>query len=93
MFNLNENHTVLRPDAKGRVTLGKYAKGISSFSVTMDEQGRIIMEPYVEIPQREQWLYHNKEALEHVQQGLRDSATGRVSWRGDFSRYLDDEME
>lgn len=30
------------------------------------------------IPERERWLYENKEALASVEQGLRESKQGRV---------------
>jgi hypothetical protein len=39
----------VRPDAKGRIALGALAKGVSSFRVHQ-ENGRLILEPYVEIP-------------------------------------------
>ena len=77
----------LSPDAKGRVTLGKFAKGVSSFRMTVDKEGRILLEPFVEIPAQEQWLFKNKEALSRVKQGLLDSANGRTKLLGSFVKY------
>ena len=75
---------MLRPDSKGRITLGHLANGISGFSVTLDKNNRIILEPYAEIPAQEKWLFDNKTALNKVKQGLKDSAAGRVSKRSGF---------
>ncbi len=54
----------LRPDAKGRITLGALASGISSFRATVDTSGRIILDPFAEIPAREKWLFENKDAMD-----------------------------
>lgn len=89
MANL-ENHK-LRPDAKGRVTLGNLAKDVSSFNVSLDKQGRIILEPNTEIPAREVWLFKNPKALASVKRGLVQSAEGDSHDLGDFSKYLDDD--
>ena len=78
---------VLRPDSKGRITLGELARGVSSFRVTLDDRQRIVLEPYVEIPAREKWLFDNSDALQSVQRGLEDSAAGRVTDRGSFARH------
>jgi len=43
---------MVRPDSKGRITLGRLAAGISGFSVTVDKGNKIILEPYAEIPQK-----------------------------------------
>lgn len=83
---------VVRPDSKGRITLGEFARGISSFRVTR-EKNCIILEPFVEIPAEEKWLFDNKTALEKVKRGLEDSAKGRVKNRGKFSKYKDEELE
>ena len=40
---------ILHPDAKGRITLGAITKGISSYRMTREDDGRITLEPYVEI--------------------------------------------
>jgi len=79
----------VRPDAKGRITLGKLSVGVSSFTVTKI-QNRIILEPNVEIPAREKWLFDNKTALSQVKKGLEDSAASRTKSRGSFTQFVDD---
>lgn len=81
----------VRPDARGRIYLGDIAKGISSYSVELHDDGKITLDPKVEIPAREAWLYQNNTALNSVKRGLKDTANGRVSQMPDFSGYLDDE--
>lgn len=80
----------VRPDAKGRIFLGVLAKGVSSYTVIKD-QGRIILEPNIEIPAKEKWLWENKAALEQVTKGLKDSAESRTKSRGSFAKFMDDE--
>ena len=83
----------IRPDAKGRITLGKLAKGFSSFHATLDDEGRIILEPFAEIPAREKWLFENKSALTAVREGLDQSAQGKVRSRGSFAQFANDEID
>ena len=68
----------IRPDSKGRVTLGKLAEGISSFAVLSQPDGNLLLIPMVEIPAREKWLFDNKDALASVKRGLADSAQGNT---------------
>ena len=68
----------LRPDSKGRITLGRLAEGVSSYRARRQKDGKILLEPFVEIPADEQWLYKNSQALESVQRGLADAKAGRV---------------
>lgn len=82
---------VVRPDSKGRITLGPLAKGISSFVVSKEDDGRLTLEPYKEIPAREAWLFENPDAIGAVRAGLADAAAGRLRSRGSFSRYLEDD--
>ncbi len=83
----------LRPDSKGRIQLGKRAKGISSYKIIEEKDGCIVLIPQVEIPAKEAWLYQNKEALESVKKGLEDSASGKVKSRGSFAQFADDVIE
>ena len=62
---------MVRPDKKGRITLGHMADGVSSFAVTYEDE-RIILEPFIDVPAREMWLYANKSALAQVKQGLKE---------------------
>lgn len=83
----------LRPDAKGRIALGVLAKGVSSFQATVDPEGRIILEPYAEIPAREKWLFENKEAMTAVQEGIAQSAAGATRSRGSFGNFADERID
>jgi predicted RNA-binding protein YlxR (DUF448 family) len=79
----------VRPDSKGRIALGAYAKGVSSFRIHAEKDGRLVLEPYKEIPAREAWLYENKSALAKVRKGLKDAKEGKVTRGGDFSKFID----
>lgn len=81
---------IVRPDAKGRIALGRLAEGVSSYIISQDSENRIVLEPQVEIPAREKWLYENKTALSQVRQGLKESAAGRIKKKGSFKKYLEE---
>jgi hypothetical protein len=38
-----------------------------------------LLQPLVEIPANEVWLFKNKEALESVQKGLKEASEGKIS--------------
>ncbi len=84
---------ILRPDRKGRITLGRLAQDVSSFRAVREPDGRILLEPFVEIPAREQWLFQSKKALASVKRGLAQSKAGKTESLGSFARYADDEVE
>lgn len=81
----------LKPDNKGRISLGKLAEGVSSFSVTRDSENRIILEPFTEIPAREKWVFTNKKTLGKLKRGIEDAAHKKTSSLGDFTQYIDDD--
>ncbi len=83
----------VRPDAKGRITLGKLAEGVSSFRVSEQPGGAYLLEPMVEIPAQESWLFQNKKALASVRKGLTQSAKGEVRSRGSFTKFANQEDE
>ena len=77
----------LRPDSKGRITLGKLAEGVSSYRALRQADGKIVLEPFVEIPADERWLYENAAALKSVRRGLADAKAGRVVSKGSFAKH------
>ena len=84
---ISEPRKTVRPDSKGRITLGNLAAGASSFKAYRDTKGRIILEPQVEVPAAEVWLWQNSSAMKSVQQGLKDSGEGKVVKRGSFAHF------
>lgn len=78
----------LRPDSKGRITLGKLADGVSSYRARKQADGKIVLEPFIEIPADERWLWENKESLKNVMKGIEDAKAGRLVSLGSFKKYL-----
>ena len=60
---------------------------MSSYRARRQADGKIVLEPFVEIPADEQWLWDNKEALASVRRGLADSKAGRIVSMGSFAKY------
>ncbi len=82
--------TTIRPDSKGRITLGKLALGVSGFLMEVDSQNRIILEPLVEIPAREKWVYENPKAVQSLTKGIAQAQKGNLKKRGRFAEYASD---
>jgi hypothetical protein len=84
---------IVRPDAKGRITLGRLTQGVSGYSVTETKDHKLILEPYAEIPAHEKWLFANKTALLKVKRGLKEAAEDKLTYKGSFAKYLDEDVE
>ena len=88
---MNIQEKVLRPDSKGRINLGKLTQGISGFKMVYDKNSnKIILEPYIEMPLQEEWLFKNREALRRVKIGLMQSSQKNIKDLGSFSKYIDE---
>jgi len=75
----------LTVDSRKRISLTKLLPtGKISSLKAYRENDRIILEPMVEIPAREIWLFENKAALEKVKKGL--TQKGKIK-RGSFTKY------
>ncbi len=85
--------TTVRPDSKGRITLGKLAKGVSSYRVELQPDQSLVLTPMAEVPAYEKWLWENPKALEAVKQGLKESTEGQAKLAGDFSQHAPDEID
>ena len=78
-------------DAKKRVALGKFSKNLPAvFKVVTQEDGSILLTPFREIPEREQWLFNpkNEHIVDEFNQGLKEKADIDL---GSFAQYLDEE--
>jgi len=83
----------LKPDTKGRITLGALAKGISSFKVEQTFDGKIILDPQVEIPNYELQILNNPVIMEGIDKGMKESREGKTSYLGSFAKYAKNENE
>lgn len=81
-----------RPDSAGRITIGKKNKD-RLYAVQHLPNGDILLTPVVVRHEREAWLHDNKEALESVRRGLKQSARGETHDLGSFAQYADAETE
>ncbi len=83
---------VVRPDSRGRLTLGQVAKA-KSYRVMVNDAGQILLDPVVSIPERELWLWQNPDALASVQRGIQQSAAGETHDLGSFTQYTNLELD
>lgn len=87
----------IQMDDKYRICLGSFLskeerEQLSSFRVSRQEDGKIILDPLVEIPARDHWIYKNPEALASLMRGIEDAKSGRIiDVDIDFFQFLDDE--
>jgi hypothetical protein len=78
----------LSVDSRIRISLNKLLPDLPVSSVRAYLQDdKIILEPMVEIPAREAWLYKNEKALNKVKTGL--SEKGIIN-RGSFANYAEE---
>jgi hypothetical protein len=66
-------------DDRNRLTLGELLKGSKRVRLYQNNRGEVLLQPVVEIPASELWLFQNREALESVKKGLKDVAEDRIS--------------
>ena len=68
----------LRVDPRNRITLPKDAipQSTSGFICKVKGNGDIVLTPLVEIPEREKWLYQDKDALASFEVGLKQAENG-----------------
>lgn len=68
-------------DSRNRIPLTKVLQvhhcHATTFHIYWDSE-RIILEPLVEIPERELWVYKNKRVLASLERGLKDAAKGKT---------------
>lgn len=66
-------------DDRNRLTLGEIFKGYKRVRLYKNDRGEVLLQPVVEIPASELWLFQNKDALESIQRGLKDASEGKIT--------------
>jgi len=66
-------------DSRNRLTLGDLLEGYKRVRLYKNDRGEVLLQPIVEIPSSELWLFENKDALESVRKGLKDASEGKIT--------------
>lgn len=79
------------PDSRKRVVLPREAvrEGVT-YSVYYNSLGQIVMDPQASIPASELWVFENKDILNSLDRGMRQSLGGKTVNRGSFAGHVDD---
>jgi len=65
-------------------------EGVTYF-VYHNSIGQIVLDPQVNIPASEFWLFKNKELLTTIDRGITESTSSKTIKRGSFAKYVEDE--
>ncbi len=85
--------TRLQIDTRKRVNLSKFLPEGNIHAVNAYKDGsKIILEPMVEIPAYETWLYENPKALKAVKKGIKEAKEGKLKERQSYAEFADDEI-
>ena len=90
--NFQEIKHSSRADSRGRLTIGAVAKG-KNYRVMMNQLGQILLDPIVNIPEREVWLWKNQSALNSLKRGLEEAEAGETQDVGSFAEYADLDID
>jgi len=73
-------------DSRNRICLTKVSKKLATSFYVYEVEGKIVLEPLIEIPAEEAWLFkpENKEILKRIQDSFKEEE--RID-RGSFAKY------
>ena len=88
--SFEEVFDAVKPDSKNRISLGKAKVGHGvTHRILRNKSGQILLDPCVQVPVSEAWLYRNKKALKAVVTGIRQAEEGKTHEVGSFSEFAD----
>lgn len=84
-------------DAKQRICLTRVLskeerENFNAFRIYRDK-GKIVLEPVVEVPAKDHWIYKNPKALAALMKGIKDAEEGRLHDLGSFAQYAIEDEE
>jgi hypothetical protein len=80
----------VRPDARGRVTLGPAARD-ADYRVLVNDRGQILLDPVVTVPASEAWLWENAALRVSMNRALLEAEAGQFQDLGSFAQFADDD--
>lgn len=80
----------VRPDARGRLTLGSAAKD-ADYRVLVNDRGQILLDPVVPIPASEAWLWENPALRASMERAMKQADAGEFEDLGSFAEFADED--
>ena len=75
-----------------RVLSKKERDSFSSFRIYRQE-GKIVLEPVAQVPEKDHWIYKDRKALASLMKGIKDAEEGRLHDLGSFAEYAEEDEE
>ncbi len=91
-LNFQEIKSSSRADERGRLTVGAVAKK-KNYRIMINQSGQILLDPIVNIPEKEVWLWKNKSTLDSLKQGLEEAEAGETQYLGSFAECADLDID
>jgi hypothetical protein len=96
--NMRKHGNKVQLDSKHRVSLGNFLSEeerahLSSFRVYRQDDGKIVLDPLIEVSARDHWIYKNPKALSSLMEGIEDAKAGRIKDRGSFAKYAKEDQD
>lgn len=83
--------SAVKPDSKSRISLGRaQAEQGITYRVYRNKAGQILLDPCLQVPVGEAWLYKNKKALKAVMTGIRQAEEGKTREVGSFAEFANE---
>ena len=57
------------------------------------KDGKIVLEPVAQVPEKDHWIYKNPKALASLLKGIKDAEEGRVTSLGSFAKYAKEDTK
>lgn len=86
--NMDNKHRVCLT----RLLSKKERELFSSFRIYW-KGAKIVLEPVIEIPAKDHWIYNDPKALASLMKGVKDAEEGRIKDLGSFAKYAADDDE
>lgn len=92
---MRKQTSTVNMDAKQRICLTRVLskeerESLSSFRMYR-EGGKIVLEPVMEIPSKDHWIYKDEKALASLMKGIKDAEEGRLHDLGSFAKYAKED--
>lgn len=94
---MRKEKVTVNMDDKQRICLTRVLskderENFNSFRIYRQE-GKIVLEPVAQVPEKDHWIYKDRKALASLMKGIKDAEEGRLHDLGSFAKYAEEDEE